>query len=440
MGYIKCLKQYMYLFSGQLISLTGSALTNYALGIWVFLNTKSVISYSGILFIANIPAIFITPIAGVFIDKLNKKHLLIFCDASAAAISLILFLLITTKLISLPLIYIIVLMIGFLSNLRWPSYISMMPKVVDKNYLVRANGLDQISQAVPLLFGPALSGLLLSIIGINGIVAIDSATYIVSMILLLFVKYNETLDNAKTNIKRDFITGIKYVRSNSTVLRMILLIGVLNFASGVLFVAITPMMLKITNAFGLGIIISISGSGMIIGSIVLSAIPSINNKTKVMKIASYIFAASLFLFAFNRFLFVYPIIGFVFAFMTAVIGGLNQTVMQSEVAGGFQGRIFAIRRVFIMATNMLGIIMNGILIEKVFTPFVRGKSSSASFLNTIFARNTSDEDIVLFLVSIVSAILIFFIMKKHKSGGDEQEHTTCTPNIVNNSSLMEDKS
>src|SRR6476661_5342709 len=269
------MRVFMLIWLGQLISLIGSGLTGFALGVWVYQRTGSVTQFALISLSTTLPFIAISPLAGVLVDRWNRRWLMILSDFGAALSTLAIALLLTTGRLETWHIYLATAVSSTFSAFQWPAYTATTTLLVPKQHLGRASGMTQMGQALAQLISPVLAGILLGIIQLQGIILLDFATFLFALVSLLLVRF----PNAKTTPAREAgkgsllhsaAYGWTYITARPGLLGLLIFFSASNFLVGVVEVLTTPLVLSFASPAVLGTILSIGGTGMLVGSLVIS--------------------------------------------------------------------------------------------------------------------------------------------------------------------------
>ncbi|MBN1328389.1 MAG: MFS transporter [Candidatus Heimdallarchaeota archaeon] len=183
-------KHFLFLFSGQQISLLGSSVVSFAIIWWLTVTTQSEMMLGIASLVSLGPYVFAAPFSGILADKANRKMLLIIIDASQALLTVTLSILFLTNNISLAIIFVILGLRGTAQAFHTPVSMSLAPSMVPQKHLSRINGLSYLFSGLINIIGPAIGAALFAIPGINigMILWIDIATFGIALIPLLIVK------------------------------------------------------------------------------------------------------------------------------------------------------------------------------------------------------------------------------------------------------------
>src|SRR5450759_951344 len=183
------MRAFFTIWSGQLVSLIGSQLTGFALGVWVYQQTHSVLMLALTQVAQQAPYVLLSPIAGVFADRWNRRTAMIVSDFGAGLAVLAVGALYVTKHLQPWMVIPINLWMAAFNTLMWPSFTASVTLLVPKQHYGRANGFVQLGEALPQIAGPALAGALYVAIHLGNMALIDFGTYLFSaLLMLLFVR------------------------------------------------------------------------------------------------------------------------------------------------------------------------------------------------------------------------------------------------------------
>ena len=174
--------------AGQTLSLFGSSLVQYAILWYITLNTKSGLMMTISIICGFLPTFILSPFAGVWADRYNRKRLIILADSFIAVSTLVLAILFLLGYDSIGLLFVVSAMRGIGSGIQTPAIGAFIPQIVPEDQLTRVNGINGSIQAMVMLISPMLSGALLSLASIETIFLIDVITAAVAVVLLIFLR------------------------------------------------------------------------------------------------------------------------------------------------------------------------------------------------------------------------------------------------------------
>ena len=360
---------------GQSVSLVGSGLTGFALGVWVFQQNGSVTQFALIGLFTVLPRIILSPLAGSLVDRWDRRWAMIVGDAGAGLSTLMLVLLLHAGRLEIWHIYLLVAASAAFSTIQWPAFMAVTSLLVPKENLGRANGLVQLGQAVSEILAPAMAGVLLLSMGLQGIILIDVATFLVAVLTLLLVRFPTLPPTAidqstRASWRLDISYGWQYITTRPGLFGLLLFLTTVNFLWGMVGALITPMILGFTSSANLGFLISIAGGGMLCGSLAMALWGG--PRRRIHGVLSFeLLSGACFLMMGLRPSF-WPVALGVFGAHTtiAIIYGSNQAIWQSKVAPAVQGRVFATQQMLAKAAAPLAYLLAGPLAERISEPLL----------------------------------------------------------------------
>jgi MFS family permease len=366
---------FLAVWAGQVVSVLGTGLSGFALGVWVYQRTGSATRFALITLVTTLPGILLSPIAGVLVDRWDRRRTMILSNVGAGCTTLILALLFWYGRLELWHIYLLLALGSAFSSLQWPAFSAATTLLVPKEHLGRAAGLTQVGTAASVILAPVLAGALVVRIGLQGIVLIDCATFLVAMTTLLSVhmpRAEVTAEGlaARGSLLREAASGWSYIRQRPGLLSLLGLSAASNFSVGMMQVLVTPMILSFTSAAVLGRVLSVAGAGMLAGGLLISVWGGPSRR--VLGILCFMVLQGAILVAGGLWpsAILIAAAGFVFLFTVPIILGCSQALWQSKVTPDLQGRVFAVRRMVAWSTLPLSYLISGPLADRVFEPLL----------------------------------------------------------------------
>jgi DHA3 family macrolide efflux protein-like MFS transporter len=369
------MRVFIIIWLGQLVSLVGSGLTSFALGLWVYQHTGSVTQFALSGLFTVLPSVALSPLAGALVDRWDRRWVMILSDAGAGLSTLMMAFLFLTKRIEVWQIYLAAGASAAFGTFQWPAYSAATTRLVSKKHLGRANGMVQFGRAASEILAPVLAGVLVLTIQVQGVLLIDFATFLFAIITLLMVRFPKpettTVGQAsKGSLWREAAYGWTYIATRRGLLGLLVFFAVVNLMWGMVGALIAPMILGFTSADVLGIIISVAGGGMLVGSLVMSAWGG--PKRRMDGVLRFELLSGLCFLLIGLRPSAWPIaIGAFGAHLTiAIIYGSNQAIWQSKVPPDVQGRVFATQQMLARSATPLAYLVAGPLADKLFEPLL----------------------------------------------------------------------
>jgi DHA3 family macrolide efflux protein-like MFS transporter len=345
--------------SGQALSYFGTMVVQYAIFWHITLKTKSGGMMTLFALIGLLPMCVISPFAGVWADRYNRKRIINIADASVAFFSLIAAVLLTIGIDSYAMLFACALVRALGSGVQNPAVSAFIPQIVPKEHLTRVNGIQGGIQSFVALSTPMIAAALMAAAPLQTLFLIDVATAAVGIsIVLFFVKIPNwgqsapTPGQKNTGYLHEFTEGIKYIRGHGYLLRMIAVSAAFMFLAAPAGL-LTP--LQAVRKFGdevwrLSAIEVAFSSGMMAGGIIIGAWGGLKNRVYTMALScalcGLLDVALGVVPLFWPYLAVMAMIGISIPLYNAP----SMALMQSTVDPAFMGRVLS---VFTMATGAM---------------------------------------------------------------------------------------
>ncbi len=401
----RSMKTFFVIWIGQLISMLGSGLTSFGLGVWIFARTGKATPFAITALFGSLPSVLLSPVAGMAADRYNRRKIMILADTGAAVVTLVAAVLLMTDSLLIWHIYLIAMSSSIFSAFQEPAYSSSITMLVPKEQLARAGGLMQMGQAISGLLTPLLAGVLFVYIDLRGIIWIDFITFFFAVGALLLVRIPQPKPTTETGEKTSFIQsalfGWKYLRARAGLFWILWYFAVGNFALNISSVMLTPLALTLGGAAELGGVQAAIGVGMLGGSIVMSAWGG--PKRRVLGLIGSVFfiAIGFLVTGLTPSIFVVAAGGFIILFFLPFASALSQAIFQTKVAADVQGRVFAIRIMISRSIMPLAFIIAGPLADKVFEPLMAEGGALASSVGAVIGVGTGRGYGLMFIISFL---------------------------------------
>lgn len=363
---------------GQLVSLLGSNLTEFALGVWVLQKTGSITQFALISLCIHLPNLIASPLAGTIVDRWERRRAMILSDSVSGVVEFVVMVLAFSNHLEVWHIYIAVALSSLFGAFQWPAYTAAITQLVPKHQLDRANGMVQVSRATAKILGPVIAGVLVEIIGIKGILVVDFSSFLFALVTLLSVRFPKVESRVKLEKKpfgmgqlwQETSSGWNYIAVRPGLLMLMLFFVVTYFSEGLLQVLLWPMMLETASGVGLGVVLSVAGCGMLFGSLAISAWGGPKRRMYGIFLFVFIQGACLCLGGIRSTVMVAALVGFGYLFSRPIIATCNQTIWQTKVPLHLQGRVFALQNVLEKSLLIIALLSAGPLVDRVFDPLM----------------------------------------------------------------------
>lgn len=357
---------------GQFVSLIGSGLTGFALGVWVYLQTGSITQFALLSVAALLPSIIVAPIAGAIVDRSPRRRVMILADAGAALGTLTLATLLWQGSLEVWHIALVLVWNTICGTFQRPAYMSAIPQIVPKRYLWQANGVVQMAEAGGQLIAPVLAAGLVVSLGLPGIIIIDAITFCIAIGCLLVVRFPNSLPwRRKEPLAQEIANGWRYLVERRGMLALLIHAAATNLLLAIMTVLITPLVLRSVGDPGaLGLVMAAGGLGMLAGGLAISLwggprrlMAGLLGYTVVCGFGIMIMGLHPSLLAVGAGFFVYML-------FLGLSNGCYTILVQTKVPYHLHGRVFALNQMIAFSTMPLGFVLAGPLAEGLFEPWL----------------------------------------------------------------------
>jgi MFS family permease len=268
-------RNFLLIWAGQMISLAGSGLTTFGLGVWVFEQTRSAAAFTLIYVCATAPALLMAPLAGALVDRWDRRRMLIVSNLGAAVGPAAFVLLLWTGRLEIWHVYVIVTFATVFLSCQFPALGAATTMLVPKSRLGRASGMMQMGHSVARIVAPLLAGVLMPVIRLQGVILIDVFTFLCGIVTLLFASIpapavSAVGVSARGSLLRQAGFGWVYLKERPGLLSLLGFFAVLNLFFAMSQVLTTPLVLSFASERHLGVVLALGSAGFLAGSLLMS--------------------------------------------------------------------------------------------------------------------------------------------------------------------------
>jgi MFS family permease len=405
---------FIFVLVSQTISLLGSGLTGFALPIWVFQQTESATALTLLGFFFVTPMLIFSPFAGAIVDRSNRKLMMMLSDLAAGLTTIVVLVLYATGNLQIWHLYITNAISGLFNAFQWPAFSAAITTMLSKEHYGRASGMMSLTEIGPGLLAPFLAAALLGVIGLQGILLIDVATFVVAILALLFVVVPQPPSTAagkkgQGNLLREAMYGFEYILARPSLLGLQLVFLFGNFVISIPYAVVVAMILarSAQDIQLLATVNTIGAVGGIAGGLLMSAWGG--PRPRVHGVLGGWIASGLISFllmGLGRGIVLWGLASFLSALLTPILNGSNQAIWQSKVAPDIQGRVFSIRRLIAWFITPLAIIIAGPLADQVLEPMMTTNTAMIRLLSPLVGSGPGAGMALMFVFCGAAALLV----------------------------------
>lgn len=358
------LKNISLFLSSQTISLFGSSLVQYAIMWHITLTTESGLMMTLYIICGFIPTFILSPVAGVWADRYNRKMLIILADGLIATATLILAILFLMGFDATWLLFVMAAVRAFGTGIQMPAVGAILPQIVPKDKLTKVNGINGSIQAIIMFVSPMVSAALLGLATIEMIFFIDVITAAIAIVTLLALKisvHEKAAVEQTTSYFSDFKQGLQYV-NNHAFLKIFFLFFAVFFVLMAPASFLTP--LQVTRSFGddvwrLSAIEIAFSIGMMVGGGIIASWGGFQNKIKTLGFASIIMGVCTLALGMVPNFWIY--LGFMALFGVAmpIFNTPGTVLLQEKIEEEYLGRVFGVMGMISTSMMPLGMLIFG---------------------------------------------------------------------------------
>ncbi|MBM4458042.1 MAG: MFS transporter [Chloroflexi bacterium] len=379
------MRAFLVVWLGQIISVLASSMSHFGLTIWMYQQTESATAMGLMQVFFITPFLLLSPIAGVMVDRYNRKLMMMVSDLAAIIATGSIFILFALGRLEFWHLYVSAILNGIGNTFQWPAYSAAISTMVPKEQYGRANGLMSLMEAGPGVLAPLLAGALLPLIGLTGILSIDVLTFLVAIGALLIVHVPQPIRTAEGTaggggIWREASYGFRYIFARPSLLGLQLIFFFGNLFSGIAYTVQAPMILARTasNSVIFGMVQSAEAIGGVVGGVMMSAWGGFRRRVFGVILGWALSSITLGLMGVARELPFWLPVAFVTSLFVPLVNTSNQAIWQAKVAPDVQGRVFSARRLIAWFTNPISPIIAGTLADFALEPAMKGSGALPS--------------------------------------------------------------
>lgn len=352
--------------SGQAISLLGSSLVQFAITSYITVRTQSGVYATVAILCAILPMFFLSPFAGVWADRYNRKTLIIIADSGIAVCTLFVAIAFLMGYESIGLLFAALVIRGLGSAVQSPCVGALLPDIVPEEHLTRVNGINGSIQSLFMLASPVLGALLLSLVPLGKIFFIDIITAAVAIIVLLTAfqlpeKEKSTKEEVQENYFIELKQGIKYI------VKTRFLIEFFGFCM-IYFIMMAPAafltQVQVVRNYGedywhLSAIEVAFSLGMLAGGITITVWGGLKNKVNTMMLAVVVMGLCTLALGIPMPFPLYVGLMCLFGIAMPLLNTPAMTMLQERVEPQYMGRVFGVMTMINTSMMPLGMVIFG---------------------------------------------------------------------------------
>ncbi len=432
------MRAFTVIWLGQVVSLLGTAMTQFALTLWAYELTQSATALALVALFSFAPGALLSPVIGALVDRWNRRLVMMLSDLGGGLATVAVFLLYTSGNLQVWHLYVAGALAGIFQAFQWPAYSAAISTMLPKEQYARANGMLGLAEAASGVLAPPLATALLVLIGLRGIFLIDIVSFVVAVSALLFVfipqpPVTEAGRAGRGSLLKESAFGFRYIFARPSLLGLQLVFTLTNFFATTSFALFAPMLLARTgsNEAVLATAQSAAALGGVAGGLLLSAWGGPKRRVYGVLVGMILTAAAQTASGMGQTVLVWAAASFVTGLVIPILNGSNQAIWQAKVAPDVQGRVFASRRLIAQVTIPFGAAIAGPLADNLFEPAMREGGALAGIFGGLVGTGPGAGIGLMFvltgLAGIVVALLGFTVPAVRYAETRLPDHDTIPP-------------
>ena len=414
------LRGFLVLWGSQTVSELGTAMTNYALIIWVYSQRGDASSLTLMTVCAFLPTILFRFMGGALADRWDKKRIMLVTDLIAACGTGTILALHAFSALRLWHLYVINVLLSFANAFQVPASFVATSLLVPPRHYTRISGLQGFAGSAVTILAPMLGSSLLALGGMTVVLLFDLASFAVAFFILLFlIRLPDTRRDGKERgepLLKSCRAGIRYLRDHKAILHLTLFFTLINFLAklgndGML----APFILGRSggNQQALGLVQSAASLGILAGSMTVTVVRPTTKKCRLIFLTCGLTFLGNVIQSLTGSVALWCAAAFGTYFSAAVMNANLTALMRSSVPPDMQGRVFSAKDTLQNGSIPLALVLGGWLADHVFEPFMATDSPARSVLSGLFGSGSgSGIAVIFFAVGILGAAVSFTRLRK----------------------------
>ncbi len=409
---IKELKTFLILWSTQSLSQLGSAMTGFALTLWLYEKTGSALQTALLAVCSYVPYVVMSIFAGALSDRWDKKKVMLVCDTLAACCSVTVLILLKADLLRPVHMYILNALTGLMNTVQQPASDVAMTMITPKKYYQKTSGLRSFSSSLVTILNPVLATALYAFAGIDIVIYVDQATFTIAFLALLFGVKLSMPERKEEAGQESFLetvkAGLVCLKENELVLVLILFLAGVNFVASA-FDAVLPALILPRENGGetvLGIVTSCAGIAMLFGSLIVTALPAPKNRVRVIYLTMlFSLGTENFLLAFTE-LPVLWCMGQIIGWLLVPVMSANlDVILRTTIPVDMQGRVYSCRNTLQFFTIPIGLSLGGFMVDHFCEPVMAASSAQGMLVRLFGEGKGSGAAMMMFILGVLGVVI-----------------------------------
>lgn len=413
------LKPFLIVWSTQNLSSLGSAMTSFALVVWSYQQQGSALTTALLSVCSYAPYVALSIFAGSLGDRWDRRRTMAACDLFAAGTTLAVLLLLRTGRLEMGWLYVINALNGLMNTIQYPVSEVVVTLLTPKDQVQRVSGLLSLSQSLVTLLSPAFATALLTLLGLEAVIAFDLATCAVAVLTLCRVRLPdaERPSGAGESLLHSAREGLSWLAGNRGVLDLILFLAAINLIASMYNAALPAMLLS--RAGGgeavLGLVETVTGLANLAGSLLATALPPPKSRMRVICNCLLVsMSTENLLLALGRRAWVWCLGAVLGWTLIPVMNANMSALLRLHIPVTLQGRVYAARNTLQFFTIPVGYLLGGWLVDRVCEPLMAAQDPESALASLLGTGRGSGATLLFLVIAFTgTAVCLIFRRDRH---------------------------
>ncbi|MDF2840957.1 MAG: arabinose efflux permease family protein [Clostridia bacterium] len=374
---------FFLLWQGQLVSAFGDIAYSIALGFWIFAKTGSTALMGTLMAVSMLPRIIISPFAGVWVDRSDRKKIIVWMDFIRGFIVMLVGIAAFTDKIEIWMVFAVGIILGICSAFFNPAVSSVIPDVVPSSKVMQANSAFNMIYSGSNILGNPIGGVAYQMLGAPIMFLFNGISYIFSSATEVFIKIPKIQrETEQLHFFDDMLQGFRFMWKFKGLRSTLMIAAGLNFFANTAMILMMPFF-QMTEGLGpgkYGFAIAMLTGGAFVGMLVTSSINiKANQRYIIFVLTGLISSAFSVAFPLSNHLVIIVVLLFFAGLLNAILNVLFQTTIQLAVPQDMRGKVFSMMGTILMGLSPIGMALGGVMAEFIPARYVMSICSAITF-------------------------------------------------------------
>lgn len=364
---------FYWMITGLSLAALGSSMTGFAVSLWILDRTNSITLFTLVAAVNIVPVLLLSPVAGAYVDRWNRKKVLIIAELGSGFAALCLALIYWNNLLQIHYIILFGSISAIFQAFVLPALSASTVMMVPVKQLNRANSFRVVSIGLAQLIAPGIAGFLLASIALDGIFLLNLLGIAIGISAIIATKIPQPLKSQVSTVENSSVFSEmsfawRYLKQRTGLYLLLFFYAILNFSVVSLHVLFMPLVKNFASVKQIGMVASVGGAGIVFGGLATAVLGDVQHKVMASLLLSAVVGLTITFSTIMPSVYSVGVGVFLITMIFPIIMSLSQTVWQRKLDPDIQGRIFGFRATIVGATTPIAYIASGILADGFFEP------------------------------------------------------------------------